>query len=53
MPLEIRKPHLGMAITGNASMPGQCIDADVNGNTKMLKVQHRAWVIPHYLIPIS
>lgn len=42
-----------MAVAGNASMPGQSIDADVNGNTKMLKVQLRAWVIPDYLIPIS
>lgn len=27
----------------NASMSDQSIDAAVNGNTKMLKVQYRAW----------
>lgn len=36
----------------NASTSGQSIDAAVNGNTKVLKVQYRAWLFPHYLIPI-
>lgn len=51
---KLSKSHLGLASDArSASMSDQSIDAAVNGNTRILKVQCRAWLIPHYLTPIS
>lgn len=47
---KISKSHLELAMLG--VLPCLFIDTTVNGNARVLKVQSRIWLIPHYLTPI-